>query len=618
VRRVVSLLWVSRGPGIHEPLRQLDERRIWPMTKRKSSKSDTPAPPQPSPPLTAPQIPYLVLARKYRPRTFDDLIGQDAMVRTLKNAFQLGRIAQAYMLTGVRGVGKTTTARILARALNYEKPGVTGPTIDIAEPGEHCQAILESRHMDVVEMDAASNTGIDDIREIIESVKYMPAYARYKVFIIDEVHMLSKAAFNGLLKTLEEPPPHVKFIFATTEIRKVPVTVLSRCQRFDLRRVGIDALKAHFARIAQLEGQTIEDDALTMIARLAEGSVRDGLSLLDQAFALGRGHVRVADVRAMAGLSDAGRIYDLLEAIFAGEVAEALARLQALHDDGSDPIQILTDLADAIHTATRIKTAGAQTVAAGRGPTELERASPWAERLSVPALARAWQMLLKGLEEAARAPRANAAAEMILIRMCFASDLPAPADLVKLLESGQTVEPATKPAEDSGNRDQLLLSAEMRPPAQHRATPVAGHESDAAEEAEDRQPASFADVVALALQHRDLKLKRALEEEVSLVRFRPGHIELRLLDKAPQSLAIDLSRKLQAWTGERWMVSLSDAEGERPLGEVRREAESRLLEEARKHPAVRAVLRHFPEAEITAVHTLSPGSEAPAKRKTDT
>ncbi len=590
------------------------------MTKKKSSKSDKPSPPQSSPSPTAPQTPYLVLARKYRPRTFDDLIGQDAMVRTLKNAFQLGRIAQAYMLTGVRGVGKTTTARILARALNYERPGIAGPTIDIAEPGEHCQAILESRHMDVVEMDAASNTGIDDIREIIESVKYMPAYARYKVFIIDEVHMLSKAAFNGLLKTLEEPPPHVKFIFATTEIRKVPVTVLSRCQRFDLRRVGVDVLKAHFARIAQLEGQTIDEDALTMIARLAEGSVRDGLSLLDQAFALGRGHVSAADVRAMAGLSDVGRIYDLLEAIFSGEVGTALARLQALHDDGADPIQVLTDLADAVHTATRIRTAGAQTVASSLSQNELQRASALAERLSIPALARAWQMLLKGLEEAARAPRANAAADMIVIRMCFASDLPAPADLVRLLADAHGGELPGKRASQSRDGDPLLLSAERQsapPPASAAATgPI--DETPAAEEAADLQPASFAEVVALALQHRDLKLKHALEEQVSLVRFRPGHIELKLLDKAPQSLAIELSRKLQAWTGARWMVSLSDAAGERPLGEARRETENRLLEEARRHPAVRAVLRHFPEAEITAVHTLSPGSEASAKRKTDT
>ncbi len=382
--------------------------------------------------------PYVVLARKYRPHTFEDLIGQEAMVRTLKNAFALKRIAQAYMLTGVRGVGKTTTARILARALNYSRPGEDiGPTIDIAELGEHCQSILESRHMDVVEMDAASNTGIDDIREIIESVKYMPAYARYKVFIIDEVHMLSKAAFNGLLKTLEEPPPHVKFVFATTEIRKVPVTVLSRCQRFDLRRVDIIALKEHFAKIARLEGQQIDDDALTLIARLAEGSVRDGLSLLDQAFALGDGHVMGEHVKSMAGLADSARIFELLETILKGDVTAALQSLNGLYDAGADPLQLLTDLADAVHAVTRVKAAGPAGASAALSQAERERAEALASKLSMPVLARAWQMLLKGLEEAGRAPRAIAAAEMIVIRLCYVADLPTPGDLVKALGPGQ-------------------------------------------------------------------------------------------------------------------------------------------------------------------------------------
>ena len=312
--------------------------------------------------MSAETTPYLVLARKYRPQTFEDLIGQDAMVRTLKNAFQSGRIAQGYMLTGVRGVGKTTTARIIARALNYSKPDEdTGPTIDMPDFGEHCQAIMESRHVDVVEMDAASHTSIDDIREIIESVRYKPAYARYKVFIIDEVHMLSKAAFNGLLKTLEEPPPHVKFIFATTEIRKVPVTVLSRCQRFDLRRVDAKLLTEHFAKIVKTEGQKAEKEALLLIARAAEGSVRDGLSILDQALAHGQGKVKAANVLAMLGLADRGRIYDLLDAILGGKPKDALEKLEALHADGADPVQIVSDLAEAVHTATRIKAAGADT-----------------------------------------------------------------------------------------------------------------------------------------------------------------------------------------------------------------------------------------------------------------
>jgi DNA polymerase-3 subunit gamma/tau len=535
-------------------------------------------------PLTAARKPYLVLARKYRPRTFDDLIGQDAMVKTLTNAFELGRIAQAYMLTGVRGVGKTTTARILARALNYAKPGVTAPTVAIAEPGEHCQAILESRHMDVIEMDAASNTGIDDIREIIESAKYMPAYARYKVFIIDEVHMLSKAAFNGLLKTLEEPPAHVKFIFATTEIRKVPVTVLSRCQRFDLRRVDAAVLKAHFANIAKAEGQTIDDEALAIIARLAEGSVRDGLSLLDQAFALGGGHVTASDVRGMAGLADSARIYDLLEAVMRGDVATALALFSALYDAGADPIQLLADLADATHAISRIKTAGLLGAGAALSQSEQERAAALAAKLPAPSLARAWQMLLKGLDEAAKAPRVLAAAEMAIIRLCYASTLPPPAELLRGFYHQPDAAPASpQPAREAPSREP--------PNATIEATPVA--------------LADFSAVVALTAAKRDIRLKMALEDEVSLVRFRPGHIELKMLSGAARNLPQELSRKLQEWTGERWMVSLTDADGERPLGETRREQEARAKEDVRRHPSVQAVLRNFPGAEITAVRPLS-------------
>jgi DNA polymerase-3 subunit gamma/tau len=571
--------------------------------------------------------PYVVLARKYRPRSFEDLIGQEAMVRTLKNAFALKRIAQAYMLTGVRGVGKTTTARILARALNYSRPGEEiGPTIDIAIPGEHCQAILESRHMDVVEMDAASNTGIDDIREIIESVKYMPAYARYKVFIIDEVHMLSKAAFNGLLKTLEEPPPHVKFVFATTEIRKVPVTVLSRCQRFDLRRVDIALLKAHFARIAELEGQRIEDEALTLIARLAEGSVRDGLSLLDQAFALGAGHVTGEYVKSMAGLADGVRIFELLETILKGEVAAALHTLNALYDAGADPLQLLTDLAGAVHTVTLIKAAG--TASAALAQAEKERAAALAAKLPVAALTRAWQMLLKGLEEAGRAPRAIAAAEMIVIRLCYVADLPPPGDLVKMLAPGQQrtadERPQTAPrsaasAETSTARvletpsmytaedDERPFELDDMPEFDPDAYELAAYKAGPAAPPEPLAPPppvlieSFAGAVALAASKRDIRMKIALEDQVRLVRFKPPHIELHLLDDAPRTLAQDFARRLQEWTGQRWIVSVSDSPGERPLGELRREEEARLKEEARRHPLVQAMLKQFPEAEILSV-----------------
>jgi DNA polymerase-3 subunit gamma/tau len=567
--------------------------------------------------MSAETKPYLVLARKYRPQTFKDLIGQDAMVRTLRNAFESGRIAQAYMLTGVRGVGKTTTARIIARALNYSKPGQDlGPTIDMDGFGEHCEAIIESRHVDVVEMDAASHTGIDDIREIIESVRYKPAYARYKVFIIDEVHMLSKAAFNGLLKTLEEPPPHVKFIFATTEIRKVPVTVLSRCQRFDLRRVDARLLVDHFGRLAEAEGHKAEPEALSLIARAAEGSVRDGLSILDQAMAHSDGTIAAADVLSMLGLADRGRIYDLLDAVLAGKTVDALARLEALHADGADPLQLIGDLCEAVHAASRIKAAGAEAGASALSASERERAGAIAGRLSVAALARAWQMLLKGLDEVARAPRGLTAAEMLLIRMCHAASLPTPDDLIRRLTG---IPQNQTDREQAGNESRLrgnvpdspLINA--APPSLRR---VAG--SDVAPEARPHrmetaaapQPAlprleSFADLVALAAEKRDVRLKIALEDNVEPVRFKPGHVELHLLPGASADLANELGRKLKSWTGERWMVSVTDERGGKPLGQIRREHEARMLEEARRNPSVMSVMRHFPEAEIVAVRELS-------------
>ncbi len=399
----------------------------------------------------APAKPYVVLARKYRPQTFDDLIGQEAMVKTLRNAFATGRIAQGYMLTGVRGVGKTTTARILARALNYETDKVSAPAIDMPALGRHCADIIESRHPDVIEMDAASNTGVDNVREIIESARYKPILARTKVFIIDEVHMLSKAAFNALLKTLEEPPEHVKFIFATTEIRKVPVTVLSRCQRFDLRRVDVPVLASHFKRIAANEDAEADDDALTMIARAAEGSVRDGLSILDQAIAMGSGRVTAENVRAMLGLADRGRILDLLEALFAGDAAESLKSLAALHRDGAEPAQVLSDLAEAVHITARIKTVGPGTGGEGLPADETRRAAGLAARLSVPLLSRAWQMLVKGIEETARAPDPVAAAEMVLIRIAYAADLPPPGDVIKALGGDPSRTSAAGAADRTGS-----------------------------------------------------------------------------------------------------------------------------------------------------------------------
>ena len=412
--------------------------------------------------------PYVVLARKYRPQTFEQLIGQEAMVRTLENAFQSERIAQAYMLTGVRGIGKTTTARILARALNYEREdgaadGSDGPTTDLKTEGIHCREIIESRHPDVLELDAASNTSVENIREIIESVRYRPVTARFKVYIIDEVHMLSRGAFNALLKTLEEPPEHVKFIFATTEIRKVPVTVLSRCQRFDLRRVEIPVLVEHLKSIASDENTEISDDALHMIARSAEGSVRDGLSILDQAISMGGGSVSGETVRAMLGLADRGRIYDLLENTLAGRVKDALELVGGLYMDGAEPIQILSDLADAVHAATRIKTAGEDAAPDSLTTDDRERMGGMADKLGIPALAMAWQMILKGMGEVADAPDTRIAVEMLLIRMAHMADLPSPDELIRRFQAGVTAPKTTSnsPAPTNGGADRAGTQAEM-------------------------------------------------------------------------------------------------------------------------------------------------------------
>ena len=551
--------------------------------------------------------PYVVLARKYRPSSFEGLIGQDAMVTTLKNAFATDRIAQGYMLTGVRGVGKTTTARILSRALNYERDGVDKPTFDMAEFGRHCAEIMEGRHPDVLEMDAASNTGVDNMREIIESARYKPMLAHYKVYLIDEVHMLSKGAFNALLKTLEEPPGHVKFIFATTEVRKVPLTVLSRCQRFDLRRVEVPVLMEHFKKIIANEGGEAEDEALAAIARAAEGSVRDGLSLLDQALAMSAGKVRLERVRDMLGLADRGRIFDLLERLLGGATGEALETFAALHRDGAEPGQILADLAEAVHTATRAKTLGATNAGEGLSGEERRRAVALAERLSVAILSRAWQLLLKGLDELARAPNQAAAAEMVLIRLAYTADLPAPADIINAL-GGSAPRAGAKPA---------LPPAEKRPPA-----PVDALESAAEEEgvSEDdigpSDPAAaavpilrtFADVVALVGEHREVKLRVHLEEHVSLVRFEPaGSIELHLLPGAPKELANELREKLNAWTDKRWMVALSKAPGAPAIGQAQRERQAAEIRDIAKHPAVAAVLQQFPDAQVTGVRPL-PGT----------
>ncbi|MGZ5849116.1 MAG: DNA polymerase III subunit gamma/tau [Methyloceanibacter sp.] len=583
---------------------------------------DQPAPRRPAKrkaeaPLAAAES-HAALARKYRPRVFAELIGQDAMVTTLRNAFASGRIAQAYMLTGVRGVGKTTTARLIARALNYVSPeGDSGPTLDMKAEGEHCRAILESRHLDVVEMDAASHTGIDDIRDLIDSAHYKPNTARYKVYIIDEVHMLSKQAFKGLLKTLEEPPEHVKFIFATTEARKVPVTVLSRCQRFDLKRIEVDALTEHLAGVVTQEGATAERAGLVLIARASEGSVRDALSILDRAIAFGSGRVEADAVRGLLGLADRARIFELLETVLRGDAGSALQLLAALNRDGAEPAQVMADLAEAVHAVTRRKVGGAEDGDFSASEAERTRATELAARLSMPVLARAWQMLLKGHEEVRGSPRPLAAADMVLVRLAYAADLPPPGELMRRLADGG--EPRAEPVGAGGSVAPPQAPAPHKPAAAGaNLAPVAPTEPPSAHLAQPAPAAdlkSFDDVVAIAKAQRDLKLKRALLEEVRLVHFRPGNIEINPLPTAPRELAQELMRKLRAWTGRVWIVAVSDEKGAEPLGQQRRAREASEIESIREHPQVREVLQHFPNARIAAVRpTPKPIEE---ERETD-
>ena len=548
--------------------------------------------------------PYRVLARKYRPRRFDDLIGQDAVVRILTNAFATGRIAHAYMLTGVRGVGKTTTARLIARALNYTGPGSEkGLTVDMPELGAHCEAILESRHPDVIEMDAASRTGIDDVREIIEQVRYRPIQARYKVYIIDEVHMLSKQAFNALLKTLEEPPEHVKFVFATTEIRKVPVTVLSRCQRFDLRRVESRMLIDHLARVAGAEEVAAEPEALRMIARAAEGSVRDALSLLDQAVAYGGREVSAADVQAMLGLSDRARTIDLFEALMQGRIAEALDEFEAQRSLGSDPYVILSDIAEFVHWVTRLKVLPEGAGEAAHSQAERERGLKFAGELGMASLARAWQMLLKGLSEVSQAPNPAMAAEMVLVRIAYAAELPEPATLAADLSprsrgsNGHDRVPPAPPAGPAASASAAPKEVTRMAPLQSAAPAVMPREDGD----EPSTLTSFAAIVALAGDRRDIKLKTELERSVRPVRVAPGRLEIGLEPDASPGLPGELSRKLEAWTGTRWMVLVSKEAGERPIATAARERRESLFREARDHPAVKAVLERFPGAEIVDV-----------------
>jgi DNA polymerase-3 subunit gamma/tau len=566
---------------------------------------------------------YRVLARKYRPSTFDDLIGQDAMVRTISNAFESSRIPQAWILTGVRGVGKTTTARILARALNYELPdgSITGPTVKMPVLGVHCQAIMESRHLDVIEMDAASHNSVDDVRQINDAVRYAPVSARYKVYILDEVHMLSGAAFNALLKTLEEPPPHAKFIFATTEIRKVPITVLSRCQRFDLRRVDAAVLVEHLRGIAKKEKIKVDAEALALIARAAEGSVRDSLSLFDQAIAHAAGPVRAEDVRGMLGLADRTRVIDLFEALMRADVARALSELRDQYDTGADPAMVLSDLAEFTHFVTRLKIVPALADDVSLTEAERTRGRAFAAKLSMRVLARTWQMLLKGIAEVEAAGRPLAAAEMVLVRIAYAADLPTPDEVVRSLGDravgdaarGNGGGAATAPGPAPAPRTEMRTRPDPRGTpraALATAAPVAINEPRGeAASSPVRALGSFAELVALAGEKRDLTIKSALERDMRLVRFEDGKLEIALEGGAPKTLAGELSKKLSDWTGRRWMVVVSGEAGEPTLWAQAQARKAELKDDVQSDPLVQAVLKRFPGAEIVDVR---PPPDAPA------
>lgn len=561
------------------------------------------------------KTPYRVLARKYRPQNFDQLIGQEALVRTLKNAIESGRIAQAYMLTGIRGTGKTTTARIIAKALNYRGPDGNGePTIGSTDDCETCRAITEDRHPDVMEMDAASRTGVEDIREILDGVRYAPTSARYKVYIIDEIHMLSKAAFNALLKTLEEPPEHVIFIFATTEIRKVPVTVLSRCQRFDLRRVDIATLSDYYKQICEKEGVTCEDEAMSLIARAADGSVRDGLSLLDQAIALSNGQITAEQIQDMLGLADRTRILDILDHSLQGKPAEALAVLDDLHKAGADPATVVRDMLDFSHLMTRLKAApNAGETSAALSTDLVKRLTDLSVKLSMPTLGKTWQILLKGIEEMNYAPSQQAAAEMIIIRLAYAADLPDPGDLIKKLkDSGSTqagssaAGQASSSVAGAGATAKEPVHAELKTAGGASAAvamqpaPQAVADNGAETEGETifDNPQTLADVEYILNKSGRIRLAGEVFQAVHLVHLEPGRLDIRLEPGARKEIYNELSKSLNELTGNHWLVSPSDKDGSLTLAEQRAAEEKAVIESLKQDPLVENIVQLFPGAEV--------------------
>ena len=545
---------------------------------------------------------YKVLARKYRPETFKDLVGQAAMVQTLKNAFEADRIAQAFILTGIRGTGKTSTARIIAKGLNcigLDQKG--GPTVEPCGKCSNCTAIIEGNHVDVLEMDAASRTGVDDIREIIESIYYKASSGRFRVYIIDEVHMLSNNAFNALLKTLEEPPKHVKFIFATTEIRKVPVTVLSRCQRFDLRRIEPEEMIALLQRIAKFEGANVSEDAFRMITRASEGSARDATSLLDQAISHGGGGSDAKHVRDMLGIADRGRVLDLFKMVMQGDAAAALTELNSQYSDGADPIVVLKDLAEITHWISVSKI----TPDMNEDPTitldERTRGIELSKTLSMRALTRMWQMLVKSLGEITIAPSPIMAAEMIIIRLTHAADLPPTDELIKTIESKlrpdrneKKIENPQKPLDTSSANNELAKAKHNNYSNLKIATAVD-------EEVGIFNYIKFDHVLELIKQKRDAKLLIDIESGLRLVSYRPGYIEFTPTDLAPANLAQRLSNRLKEWTGIRWAVSVVQDGEAQTIVEKKERIAIELETEAYAHPLVKEALVQFPTARIVNV-----------------
>ena len=538
---------------------------------------------------------YKVLARKYRPQNFEDLMGQEIMVQTLKNAFKTNRIAHAYILTGVRGIGKTTTARLLARSLNYETETINEPNIDMLELGKHCLEIMESRHIDVIEMDAASRTGISDIREIIDSVNYSPSSARYKIYIIDEVHMLSKAAFNGLLKTLEEPPPHVKFIFATTEVQKIPLTILSRCQRFDLKRFDHDMIKLLINKVCEKEMVSIEDPIIDLIAKASGGSARDSLSLLDQAMALSNdGNISEEKIRQMLGLSDQSRIIDLYEFISNTEIEKALLEVKDQVDIGIDPVNLIESLGDLIHELTRLKVTDSSDDNLSLGPEGFSRIKSLKDKISVKHLSRYWQMILKASSEIKNFSKPLAALEMAIIRMSYISDLPTPDEIIKKIEGNNTESSEKKsPNSEVNNAIKVVPTVSVKPVQQEKII----------EENREFDPKSFEDIIELVRLNKNIRLQYDLENNVSLVSFEKGKIELNILNN-DEKILFTLSNKLQEWTNEKWLIVSSSAQGQKTIKEVRDDDKFELHSLIKEHPIYTKAIIEFDTVDITSIEEV--------------